>query len=106
MLRDFFTLHGYRVDYFSDGHGAISALRRHPGLYHAVISDIRMSPLDGMELLKIVTQEMPQLPVFLFTADSNEAEKKAALNLGAVSYLVKPFPLSELAEALQRRLAS
>lgn len=106
MLRDFLTLHGYRVDYFSDAQSAVNALRLNPNLYRAVVSDIRMSPLDGLELLKIVARELPRLPVFLFTADSNDLERKAALKLGAASYFVKPFPLSELAAALERRLAS
>ena len=62
---------------------------------HAIISDIRMPGLDGMELLAEVQKLHPELPVIIMTAHSDLETAVAAFKGGAFEYLPKPFDIEE-----------
>lgn len=100
LLRDFFNSQGYAVSCAASGEAALRVLNDENSLC-AVVADIRMVPVDGMELLKQIKQVRPTLPVLLFTAAGTPIEQRQAIQLGAAHYLHKPFPLSELKRLLE-----
>ncbi|MDR1350823.1 MAG: sigma-54 dependent transcriptional regulator [Zoogloeaceae bacterium] len=64
-----------------------------------VISDVRMSPVDGIALLKEIRQWQPQLPVLLMTAYAEVDKAVEAMRSGACDFLLKPFePAALLAQ--------
>jgi two-component system response regulator AtoC len=88
LMRD-----GYEVIAVEDGQAAIEALEAHH--VDVVITDLRMPRVDGMELLKHVTANHPDIPVILITAHGTVDTAVEALKLGAFDYVTKPFEQSE-----------
>lgn len=60
-----------------------------------VLLDLGLPDMDGIELLKIIRQQM-SLPILILSARTNELEKVKALDLGADDYITKPFGTQEL----------
>lgn len=84
----------YSVDPVYDGEEALTYLES--GNYDAVILDIMMPKLDGLEALRRLRQQGNPIPVLLLTAKSEVEDKVAGLDTGANDYLTKPFSTAEL----------
>jgi CheY-like chemotaxis protein len=84
-----------------DGEEALAFLQT--GLLHfdVIMSDLRMPKLDGIELLKRVRAEWPEVPYVLLTADRTEASVLSAQGLGVDAYVAKPFSPSQLLRTLR-----
>jgi two-component system response regulator HydG len=100
---------GYDVAVESSGSAALLRAKRER--LDAVVTDLRMEEIDGMDLLGGLHALDPTLPVILMTAFGNIDTAVEAIKRGAYHYLTKPFKLEELRvfleKALQeRRLAS
>jgi EAL domain-containing protein (putative c-di-GMP-specific phosphodiesterase class I)/ActR/RegA family two-component response regulator len=85
---------GYAVDLANDGAQAIDLVRLSE--YDAIVSDISMPEMDGLELLRAVRQHDLDVPVVLVTGDPALATAMRALEYGAFRYLPKPFDLEQL----------
>lgn len=86
--------------------GCKKALEEKPDL---VLLDLKLPKLNGYEVCKILKKEIPELPIIMLTAKSQEAEIVTGLELGADDYITKPFSVLELMariNALFRRMAS
>ena len=84
----------YSVDPVYDGEEALAYLEA--GNYDAVIMDIMMPKVDGLEALRRLRQQGNAIPVLLLTAKSEVADKVTGLDMGANDYLTKPFSTAEL----------
>jgi len=69
-----------------------------------IISDIRMPGTDGLDLLNVVQQQHPNLPVIIMTAHSDLESAVSAYQSGAFEYLPKPFDIDEAVAMTQRAL--
>ena len=69
-----------------------------------ILLDLIMSHINGIEVLKEVKRIAKQLPVIVITAIRNTEMMEAAMELGAFSYLIKPFDVRELEQIVQRAL--
>jgi two-component system, response regulator FlrC len=98
-LCDTLGLAGYTVRSAADGREALRMLQEQG--VALVVSDVRMQPMDGNELLRHVHAHWPRLPVLLMTAYGSIPQAVEAMHNGAVDYLVKPFE----AEALVAKVA-
>lgn len=88
-LQDTLELAGYAVLTAANGLEALHTLTNHPcGL---VLSDVQMQPMNGLELLRELRAQWPQLPVVLMTAYGMIEKAVEAMRLGACNYLTKPF---------------
>lgn len=94
-------LEKYAVDRCYDGEEAYERLFVEP--YDLVILDLNLPGMDGLELLKRIRKERPELRVLILSARAQLSDKVAGLDLGADDYLAKPFALEEL-EARVRTL--
>ncbi len=71
----------------------------------AIISDIRMPGISGLELLSTIQESHPQLPVIIMTAHSDLDSAVSSYSRGAFEYLPKPFDIEEAVAMTQRALA-
>ena len=85
-----------------DGPTAIGLLKAQK--FDLMISDIRMSPMDGMELFRAARAECPDLPVILLTAYGSIETAIEAMKNGAFDYLTKPFKVDELILTVKRAI--
>jgi DNA-binding NtrC family response regulator len=74
--------------------------------FELVITDLRMTPVNGLELLRELHAEQPKLKVILVTAHGSERQAVEAMKLGAYDYFKKPFDLDELMGVVGRALES
>jgi two-component system response regulator MprA len=98
------TLEHYEVAQAVDGLEALERLGA--GAYEAVILDIAMPRLDGLEVCRRLRQGGDRTPVLMLTARGEIDDRVAGLDAGADDYLAKPFALRELlarVRALLRR---
>ena len=70
--------------------------------YGAVLTDIAMSGLDGLQLLKQVQLRDLGTPVILISGKGGEEDGGRLLALGAFAYITKPFRLEEIEETVER----
>lgn len=94
-------LEKYTVDRCYDGAEAYEQLFVEP--YDLVILDLNLPCMDGLDLLRRIRAERPELRVLILSARAQLSDKVAGLDLGADDYLTKPFALEEL-EARVRTL--
>lgn len=85
---------GFAVDWFTDGTEGEEALYQAP--YEAVVLDLGLPGLDGMEVLRRWRQCGRTEPVLILTARGDVDQRIAGLNGGADDYLGKPFALKEV----------
>ncbi|HYM45003.1 MAG TPA: response regulator transcription factor [Solirubrobacteraceae bacterium] len=98
------TLERYKVSQAMDGGQALERLRADP--YEAVILDVSMPKVDGLEVCRRLREGGDRTPVLMLTAREQIDDRVAGLDAGADDYLVKPFALRELlarVRALLRR---
>src|SRR5271165_3951885 len=98
------TLERYEVAAAADGREALEMLGLTP--YDAVILDVSMPRLDGLEVCRRLREGGDHTPVLMLTAREDIDDRVAGLDAGADDYLVKPFALRELmarVRALLRR---
>lgn len=92
---------GYEVETAGDGKTAIEAARRiQPDL---ILLDIMLPILDGIEVCRILRQEM-NVPILMLTARDDEIDRVIGLEIGADDYVTKPFSMRELMARVKANL--
>lgn len=91
---------GFAVVTAADGNSAMSMVARHRPA--AVLTDLRMPEMDGMELLKKLIQADNQLPVVLMTAYGSVDGAVKAMKQGAFDFIQKPFEGDQLVMTIRR----
>jgi DNA-binding response OmpR family regulator len=87
-------MEGYLVRSASDGETGLAMARsERPDL---VVVDVMLPRLGGLEVVREIRRDDPDLPVLILSAKGQESDKVAGLQLGADDYIVKPFGLKEL----------
>jgi two-component system response regulator MprA len=107
-LRRALELEGYDVELAADGEEALERLHSN-GEPDAVVLDILMPKMDGLEVCRRLRREGLRLPVLMLTAREEVENRVAGLDAGADDYVTKPFALEELLarmRALLRRTSS
>jgi len=90
---------GFSIDWFTDGKTGQAALAA--ASYDAVILDLSLPAMDGLDILRGWRQQGHDEPVLILTARDALEQRVAGLQQGADDYLCKPFALSEVAARLQ-----
>lgn len=90
---------GYQVDVVPHGLAAIDCLRR-GGVYDALLSDVAMPYLDGLELARLVASELPTLPMVLMSGYCDDERRSSSETLRRLTFLAKPFRSTDLVAAI------
>ncbi|MCC6812058.1 MAG: response regulator transcription factor [Deltaproteobacteria bacterium] len=93
LLKTFFADNGASLDHASDGPRGLAALAQAD--FDAVLLDVMMPGMDGLEVCKRVRQKS-SVPIIMLTAKGDETDRVVGLELGADDYLPKPFSPREL----------
>src|SRR5512146_80621 len=107
-LRRALELEGYEIELAGDGSEALSTLGRDEPQPDAVILDVLMPGVDGLEVCRRLREAGNHVPVLMLTARDEIENRVAGLDAGADDYVTKPFALEELlarVRALLRRTA-
>jgi two-component system response regulator MprA len=107
-LRRALELEGYQIELAGDGSEALSTLGRDEPQPDAVILDVLMPGVDGLEVCRRLRAAGNHVPVLMLTARDEVENRVAGLDAGADDYVTKPFALEELlarVRALLRRTA-
>jgi DNA-binding NtrC family response regulator len=102
MLETGLTLNGFRVTSVRTGREALEAARA--GGFDAVLSDIYMPELGGLELVEALRAADPHLPIVLMTAQGSVEVAVEAVARGANDFIGKPFDISAMVGLLRRYL--
>jgi two-component system KDP operon response regulator KdpE len=98
FLRATLEVHGYEVSLAETGRAALEQLTTwHPDV---LLLDLGLPEIDGLEVCRRV-REWSDVPIIVLSVRDREADKVAALNLGADDYLTKPFGTNELLARIQ-----
>jgi two-component system, OmpR family, response regulator MprA len=106
-LRRSLEFNGYAVSLASDGAEALASIAGHAP--DALVIDVMMPRLDGIETTKALRSAGNDLPILVLTARDSVGDRVEGLDAGADDYLTKPFALEELLarlRALLRRIAA
>lgn len=102
VLRPALTASGYELRDATTGHDALAAfVDFRPDL---VILDLGLPDMDGKEVLRRLRSMTAKTPVIILSARDREAEKIAALDMGANDYVEKPFGIGELLARMRASL--
>src|SRR5271169_4010213 len=85
---------GFQVAEATRGEEALQLMRT--GTFDAVLLDVNMPGIGGIETLRRIRALTPRLPILMLTVRDQEEEKVQALDLGADDYVTKPFSTREL----------
>ncbi|MGZ8783484.1 MAG: response regulator transcription factor [Gaiellaceae bacterium] len=108
-LRRALQLEQYEVELAADGVEALDLIRDASSEPEAVILDVSMPRLDGLEVCRRLRRDGNPIPILMLTARDEVSDRVAGLDAGADDYVVKPFALEELLarlRALLRRVLS
>ncbi len=99
-IREFVVINlkrsGYDVVDVNCGEDALSAYDEYNGKFDAVLLDIMMPGINGMEVCKKLRAKSATLGIIMLSAKSQEMDKISSLMIGADDYITKPFSISEL----------
>ena len=87
-------MEGYAVRSASDGETGLALAKAER--FDLLVVDLMLPRLSGLEVIRELRSDDPDLPVLILSAKGQESDKVAGLQLGADDYMVKPFSLKEL----------
>jgi two-component system KDP operon response regulator KdpE len=90
---------GFDIVEAARGEEAVALVRSEQ--FDAVLLDINMPGIGGIEVCRIMRKVSPRLPIVMLTVQGSEDRKVEALNAGADDYITKPFQLRELTARLR-----
>ncbi len=113
IVDDDATVRGILLELFSDRYECNTASTAEEAFeyleiqeYDAVLTDIAMPGLTGVELLKRVQLKDLDTPVILISGKDGELDSEALLKLGAFAYVTKPFKLEQIERLVERAITS
>jgi DNA-binding NtrC family response regulator len=102
LLSDILEIFEYEGTQAEDGEEALNKLKE--GNYAMVFTDLRMPKMYGIDLLKAIKNQHPQLPVVVITGYSLGETQNLLLTERADGFLNKPFKVNEIKDLLEKLL--
>jgi len=102
VLQGLLQREGYQVELAPDGKSALEQLEKSGGNVHAVLTDLRMPGIDGMQLLAEIVKRYPGRPVVMLTAHGTVDTAVEAMKVGAFDFVTKPFNSDELRAVMRK----
>lgn len=73
---------------------------------HVMVLDLKMPGMDGLEVLRAVHSQHPEIKTIMLTGHGSEKDRVEALHIGAFGYLHKPVDISDLTDQIQKAVES
>lgn len=102
LLSDILEIFEYEGNRAGDGQEALDKLRSEK--FAMVFTDLRMPKMDGIDLLKAIKVEHPDMPVVIVTGYSIGETQNLLVSKKADGFLNKPFKVNEIKELLEKLL--
>ena len=102
VLRDILSLMGYHVDEAGSGYEALKVLES--SSYDLMLLDVRMPGMSGVEVMNLARESYPDMSIIILTAHATLESAVAAVRLGAVDYMLKPFNIEDLSTTITQAL--
>jgi signal transduction histidine kinase len=96
---------GYRVTGFTDPVAALKAFQTHPSDFQAVVTDLAMPQMSGIDFAEEVKHIRSDIPVIITTGYVRPQDQELAFRVGVRELILKPDTVEELGNALHRQLA-
>ncbi len=97
-------IHGVQVDTSDSAPQALEQIQQHD--YDAIVSDIKMPGMDGLELLAKIQELRPEVPTLLITGHADQTLITQALRYGAYDFIEKPIDRVYFVAALHRAISA
>ncbi|MFQ5675088.1 MAG: response regulator [bacterium] len=101
-IRQMLERGGHTVLEAANGKEGLKVIKRHPP--DVVLTDILMPEMEGLEFIRKLSKTYPHLPIVAFSASTTTPYLEAAVRMGALGGLAKPFKQAELFAAIERAL--
>ena len=98
LLVELFQRENFETVVASNGLEALQCVESQ--LLDCVLLDMKMPGMDGIEVLKKLKSDYPELPVIIMTAYDESELTNEAIEIGAVRYFAKPFDIFEVRDAV------
>lgn len=102
MLKRLLGSFGLEAVCFADGKEALKALKKDTISFSALITDLKMEGMDGIEVLAAVKEIDPVMPVIMITAYATVESAVQAMKKGAYDYIAKPFEADALEVVIKK----
>ena len=100
LMKSLLKANGYEVETAKDGDAALEIVKA--GGIEIVVTDLRMKPVDGMQLFRNIREFNAEIPVILLTAYASVETAIEAMKGGIFDYLTKPFKVDDMLACLKR----
>jgi len=104
LLRRTLSKEGYEVETANHGADALTLIESGQP-YDLLISDVRMPEMDGEQLLQAARRSRPDFKVILVTSFGSPDDSRRLRDLGAIGFLLKPFKIPDLLDAIEKALS-
>jgi DNA-binding NtrC family response regulator len=103
LLFDFFGSRGHMVHLAENGRVAVDMLEEVD--FQVALLDLKMPEMDGLEVMAILAEKKPFVPVIIMTAFPSLDSAIESIRTGVFEYIIKPFKIANLAESVIRAAA-
>ena len=101
-LRDILRLKGYEASGVNSGQAALDLVAKQN--FPVALIDLRLSDMPGLDVLKLLKEITPETECVILTGFASTESAIQAINLGAYSYLQKPYDVDQLVVTIQRAI--
>ncbi len=98
VIHEYMETCGFIVETTTESQDALRLIAANG--YDVIISDIHMPGMDGLELMSLIKNRHPDLPVVLITGYSISEARKIAMEKGADAFVAKPFHMKEILDVV------
>jgi len=102
MIKTVFEQDGYTVETFLDAKPALARLKEEK--FNVVITDLKMKDIDGMEVLRIIKNELPEVKVIMITAFASMDASIEAFRKHVDDFFPKPVKITDLKACVKKLL--
>ncbi len=100
VMSDRLVSRGFEVDTSTSGDEAIQLIDKES--YDAVIMDVRMPGMDGLEALKVIKEKKPEIQIILVTGYATVGKGVEAIKMGASDFIEKPADIEIITEKIRK----
>jgi len=104
VLAEYLGDRGYATQMARGGLEALSRIEK--AVPAAVLLDVRMPDMDGLEVLRKIRDAGPRPPVLMMSANEDETMAKRTIELGAFDYVLKPFDFDQIENVIRKMLGA